>query len=77
MHAALSGGTVLSLVHQRPFDTKCAQLVRLLVVLTKIDMVEPDWLELAREDVIEYVSGTFLEGAPVLELLPRCSSSTG
>ncbi|MFH1241436.1 MAG: selenocysteine-specific translation elongation factor [Pseudomonadota bacterium] len=44
-----------------------------LVVLTKIDMVEPDWLELAREDVSEYLSNTFLADAPIIEV----SSITG
>lgn len=44
-----------------------------LVVLTKIDMVEPDWLDLVREDVAEYLSGTFLAEAPVVEV----SSVTG
>ncbi|MFC1867326.1 selenocysteine-specific translation elongation factor [Thermodesulfobacteriota bacterium] len=36
-----------------------------LVVLTKIDMVEPDWLELVKEDVTEYLEGTFLENSPL------------
>ena len=44
-----------------------------LVVLTKIDMAEPDWLDLVREDVSEYLSGTFLADAPVVEV----SSVTG
>ena len=44
-----------------------------VVVLTKIDMVEPDWLELVREDVATYLSGTFLSDAPVVEV----SSVTG
>jgi selenocysteine-specific elongation factor len=44
-----------------------------LVVLTKIDMVEPDWLELVREDVTNYLSGTFLSDAPISEV----SSVTG
>ncbi len=44
-----------------------------LVVLTKIDMVERDWLELVREDVATYLSGTFLSDAPVVEV----SSVTG
>ena len=44
-----------------------------LVVLTKIDMVEPDWLELVREDVSEYLSNTFLADAPIVEV----SSVTG
>ncbi len=44
-----------------------------LVVLTKIDMVDEEWLGLVREDVSEYLSGTFLENAPILEV----SSTTG
>ena len=36
-----------------------------LVALTKIDMVDPEWLELAREDVSTFLQGTFLEGAPI------------
>lgn len=44
-----------------------------LVILTKIDMVEADWMELVREDVREYLSGTFLADAPVVEV----SSVTG
>lgn len=44
-----------------------------LVVLTKIDMVDPDWLELVKEDVTEYLSNTFLAGAPMVEV----SSVTG
>ena len=37
-----------------------------LVVLTKADLVEPDWIELVKDDVAGLVRGTFLEGAPVL-----------
>ena len=36
------------------------------IVLTKTDLVEPDWLELVIEDVTDSVRGTFLEGAPVM-----------
>ena len=43
------------------------------VVLTKVDMVDADWLELVREDVSEYLSETFLGDAPVMEV----SSVTG
>jgi len=39
-----------------------------LVVLTKIDMVDPDWLELVKEDVKEYLSETFLEDAPIVDV---------
>ncbi len=44
-----------------------------LVILTKIDMVEPDWLEMVQEDVREYFKGTFLESAPIIPV----SSTTG
>jgi len=44
-----------------------------LIALTKADLVEPDWLELVREDVAGAVRGTFLEGAPILPV----SAKTG
>ncbi len=44
-----------------------------LVVLTKSDMVESDWLELVKDDVAGLVRGTFLEGAPVV----TASAKTG
>jgi selenocysteine-specific elongation factor len=44
-----------------------------LVALTKTDLVEPDWLELVREDVAGAVRGTFLEGAPIVPV----SAKTG
>ncbi|TLN19702.1 selenocysteine-specific translation elongation factor, partial [bacterium] len=37
-----------------------------VVALTKIDMVDAEMAELAREDVSELVKGTFLENAPVV-----------
>lgn len=36
-----------------------------VVVITKADMVEKDWLELVEEEIKEGMSGTFLEGKPV------------
>lgn len=44
-----------------------------LVVMTKIDMVDSDWLELVKEDMREYLSDTFLADAPIVEV----SSVTG
>ena len=44
-----------------------------LVVLTKIDMVDTEWLELVKEDIREYLSETFLAHSPVVEV----SSVTG
>ena len=37
-----------------------------LVVLTKIDMVDEEWLALVKEDVSAFLSGTFLEGASIV-----------
>ncbi len=43
------------------------QVKKGLVVLTKIDMVEdPEWVEMVRDDVAEFMKGTFLEGAPII-----------
>ncbi len=44
-----------------------------VVVLTKIDLVEPEWLAMVEEEVAQFTQGTFLEGAPVLPV----SSATG
>jgi len=44
-----------------------------LVALTKTDLVEPDWVELVREDVAALTRGTFLAGCPILPV----SSKTG
>ena len=44
-----------------------------LVVLTKVDLVDNEMEELAREDVSEFVKGTFLEGKPIISF----SSVTG
>ncbi len=44
-----------------------------LIVITKIDMVEPDWLEMVEEDVRDYFKDSFLDDAPLLKV----SSNTG
>ncbi len=44
-----------------------------LVVLTKADLVESDWLDLVEEEIREALVGTFLEGAPIV----RFSAVTG
>ncbi|WP_420208730.1 selenocysteine-specific translation elongation factor [Candidatus Electronema sp. JC] len=44
-----------------------------LIVLTKKDMVEPDWLIMVQEEVREFFSGSFLENAPLIPV----SSVTG
>jgi len=37
-----------------------------LVVLTKIDMIDEEWLELVQEDIREFVAGTFLEDKAIV-----------
>ncbi len=37
-----------------------------VVVITKKDLVEEDWLELVKDDVAQALKGTFLEGAPMV-----------
>jgi selenocysteine-specific elongation factor len=54
---------ILSLLHVR----------RGVVVMTKTDLVDPELLELAIEDVKEALAGTFLEDAPLLPV----SATTG
>ncbi len=44
-----------------------------MVILTKIDMVEEEWLELVEEEIREFCAGSFLAQAPVI----RVSSTTG
>jgi len=44
-----------------------------LIVLTKVDLVDEEWLELVNEDIAELVEGTVLENAPVVPV----SSITG
>jgi len=46
---------------------------RVLVVLNKIDAVDPEMRELAHEELREFLDGTWLKGA---EILP-CSAATG
>jgi selenocysteine-specific elongation factor len=44
-----------------------------IIALTKVDLVEDDWLELAEMEVADHVAGTFLADSPVLPV----SSATG
>lgn len=45
---------------------KILQVRRGIIVLTKIDLVEEDWLNLVQDDVRSLVAGSFLENAPVV-----------
>jgi len=49
------------------------QIKKGLIVLTKMDMVDKDWLALVQEDVRSFVKGTFLERSPLVPV----SSKTG
>jgi selenocysteine-specific elongation factor SelB len=44
-----------------------------IVVLTKCDLAEKEWISLVKEDITESLGSTFLEGAPIVEV----SSKTG
>ncbi|WP_028583317.1 selenocysteine-specific translation elongation factor [Desulfogranum mediterraneum] len=44
-----------------------------LIILTKKDMVEPDWLEMVEEEIRDFFQGSFLEEAPLVPV----SSVTG
>ncbi len=44
-----------------------------IIALNKADLVEPDWLELVKEEIREFVKGTFLEGAEIIPV----SAKTG
>ncbi|MGB9791992.1 MAG: selenocysteine-specific translation elongation factor, partial [Thermacetogeniaceae bacterium] len=37
-----------------------------IVVITKVDLVDEEWLSLVKEDVQELLRGTFLDGAPIV-----------
>lgn len=37
-----------------------------LVALTKIDLVDTDWLELVKSEITEFLRGSFLEDAPIV-----------
>lgn len=44
-----------------------------LVALTKTDLVEPEWIDLVRDDIKSELAGTFLEDAPIIPV----SAETG
>jgi selenocysteine-specific elongation factor len=39
-----------------------------LIVINKIDLVEPDWLDVLEQDIREKVSGSFLSDAPIFRV---------
>jgi len=45
-----------------------------LIVITKCDLAEPDWIELVESEVRELVEGTFLADAPIVRVSARTGS---
>lgn len=46
-----------------------------LIVITKADLVEQEWLDLVQDEIAEFVRGTFLEGAPVIPVSSRSGNN--
>ena len=44
-----------------------------LVIITKIDLVDKEWLNLVRDDISTFLAGSFLQDSPIVEV----SSKTG
>ncbi|MBU1881347.1 selenocysteine-specific translation elongation factor, partial [bacterium] len=47
---------------------KLLNVERGMVALTKIDMVDPDWLDLVEDDIRQKLEGSFLEDAPIYRI---------
>jgi selenocysteine-specific elongation factor len=47
-----------------------------IIVLTKTDTVEPDWLEMVAEEVREGLTGTFLSEAPIVPVSAHTGAGT-
>lgn len=52
---------------------KTLQIKKGIIVLTKADLVEEAWTEMVSDDIRDMVKGTFLEGAPIMQV----SANTG
>ncbi|MBN2645500.1 MAG: selenocysteine-specific translation elongation factor [Desulfuromonadaceae bacterium] len=60
-----------TLEHLRILDL--LQIPRGIIVMTKVDLAEADWLDIVEEEIRDTLKGSFLDGAP----LCRVSSITG
>ena len=47
---------------------KTLNIKRGIIALTKVDTVDEEWLEIVRDDIKAYMTDTFLENAPVVEV---------
>ncbi len=48
-----------------------------IIAMTKVDLVDDDWLEIAMLEVTDAVAGTFLDGAPVVPVAVAGGATTG
>lgn len=48
-----------------------------LIALTKCDLVDDEWCDIATLEVVEAVSGTFLEGAPIIQVAATSDEQRG
>ena len=42
-----------------------------LVAITKVDIAEKEWVELVRDEITDFVKGTFLENSPIIPVSAR------
>jgi len=47
-----------------------------LIAISKVDLVEQEWLDLVQEDVRNFVKGTFLEGADIIPVSAKTMFNT-
>ncbi|OQY18172.1 MAG: selenocysteine-specific translation elongation factor [Desulfobacteraceae bacterium 4572_35.1] len=64
---------VMPQTHEHLHILNLLQIPRGIVVLTKVDLAEEEWLDIVEEEIREEVSGTFLKNAPFC----RVSSISG
>ena len=48
-----------------------------LIVLTKTDLVEPEWVELVTDDIQDFVKDTFLENTPIVPVSAHTGDGLG
>src|SRR5512135_604966 len=42
-----------------------------LVAITKVDIAEKEWVELVKDEIADFVKGTFLENSPIIPVSAR------
>jgi len=56
---------------------KMLKIKRGIVVITKADLVEQEWMEIVKDDVSQKTKGTFLESAPMIEVSVHTGQNIG